>query len=210
VADKNSTSQDFNPKHRIVGAIVLVLLAVIILPMVLKDNMPAVSEAPVPEAPTPDTRVVVTPVTPEAPQTSASEPVVIKTIPSLVAPPASPAPQADSPAATDAAAPAAEPAVAPVPDSAAKPAKSPAPSVAAVKKGWIVQLGVFGQTDNATRMKDDLKRHGYSVSFDRITLDKGQGVRVRVGPYASESEARAALARIQKDTGIKGVVRAYP
>ena len=204
MVDKNDTSHDFNPKHRIVGAIVLVALAVIFLPMLLKDDMPTVSDVPVPEVPTPDTRVVVTPVTPTTPEAPPSEQVV-KTIPSLVAPPI--APIRPTPPGAEPAAPA--PAPAPVSETPAKPVKAPEPAVV-VKKGWIVQLGVFSQTDNATRMKDDLKRHGYSATFDKISLDKGQGVRVRVGPYPSESEARSALARIQKDTGIKGVVRVYP
>ena len=37
-----------------------------------------------------------------------------------------------------------------------------------------------------------------------------QGVRVRVGPYSNEAQARTAQARIQRELGIKGVVRAYP
>ena len=59
-------------------------------------------------------------------------------------------------------------------------------------------------------MQENLARHGYAPQLDKIALNQGQGVRVRVGPYSHEAQARTAQARIQRELGIKGVVRAYP
>src|SRR5436309_2142929 len=67
----------FNPRHRIAGAIILVSLAVIFVPMLLDDSTPPkemrpLTEIPARDAPVSETRVVVTPVA--APDTFSSAP----------------------------------------------------------------------------------------------------------------------------------------
>ncbi len=210
MADKQETSQDFNPKHRVVGAIILVALAVILVPLILHDRAPPAPTQPTAEMPAPDTRLVVTPLTPVPLPENAPAPTTIKTIPSLAAP-ATPA-AGNQPAAatreTDTEGASASIGDTPLPSKA--PTKPSSPTTTAVGKGWIVQVGAFSHTDNAARLKESLVRHGYAPALDKISLNKGQGVRVRVGPYTSEADARAAQARIQRELDIKGVVRAYP
>jgi DedD protein len=202
VADKQDTSQDFNPKHRVVGAIILVVLAVILVPWILRDRAPSTPPQPTADAPAPDTRLVVTPLTPVPLTDKPPAPVTVKTIPSLVAP--------ATPAASETGAVTASISDAPLPGKpAVKSPSKPSPATA-LGKGWIVQVGAFSHTDNAKRLKESLVRHGYAPELDKIALNPGQGVRVRVGPYATEADARAAQARIQRELGIKGVVRAYP
>ncbi len=208
MADKQDASQDFNPKHRVVGAIILVVLAVILVPLILRDRAPSEPIPPTAEMPAPDSRVVVTPLTP-VPLPDNSAPTAIKTIPSLVAsvtpPPAAVTHNQAEP--TQTASPAEVSATSP-PSKA--PSKPNAPSKVVLAKGWIVQVGAFSHTNNATRLKENLVRHGYAPELDKISINQGQGVRVRVGPYPREAEARTAQARIQRELGIKGVVRAYP
>lgn len=79
-----------------------------------------------------------------------------------------------------------------------------------VNQGWIVQVGAFSDVDNASRLKEKLVRHGYAPGLDKIAVNRNQVVRVRVGPYGSEAEARTVLSRIQQELGVKGVVRVYP
>lgn len=212
MADKQDTSQDFNPKHRVVGAIILVVLAVILVPLILHDRAPPAPTQPTAEMPAPDTRLVVTPLTPvPLPENSSSAPTAIKTIPSLAAAITTPAAGNQPASATREPAAATENAsVSDTPLPGKAPAKSSALHSTAVGKGWIVQVGAFSHADNATRLKENLVRHGYAPALDKISLNKGQGVRVRVGPYTSEADARTAQARIQREMGIKGVVRAYP
>ena len=210
MTDEQAPTHDFNPKHRVVGAIILVCVAVVALPLILSDRAVAPPTQPVAEVPTPDTRVVVTPITP-VPLPSNAPPATVKTIPSLVTPTA-PAPSSSAPSANSAVAsnptPSRNGASAPVtPSSVPAVAASAKP---AVTKGWIVQVGAFSDTDNANRLKENLVRHGYAPELDKIALNKTQVVRVRVGPYGSEAEARATLGRIQRELSVKGVVRAYP
>ncbi len=205
MADRQDTSQEFNPKHRVVGAVILVALAVILVPLILHDRAPPAPAPPAAQTPEADTRLVVTPLTPVPLPDNAPAPTAIKTIPSLVAPPAPAgnAPAADTGITTQAS-------LGSTPPPSLPSARPTPPPKAAPDKGWIVQLGAFSHTDNAKRMKENLVRHGYAPQLDKISLNQGQGVRVRVGPYKSEDEARTAQARIQRELNIKGVVRAYP
>lgn len=192
--------QGFNPKHRIIGAIVLVALAVIFVPMILDDRPPPKSTQQINEIPTPDTKIVVTPVIPDiaAPNIAPAKP-----IPSISAQPEAPPP-------------APKPVIKPELEkpAAALVQKAPTPKApaanASAKSGWVVQLGAFSNPDNAQRLQKKLKQHGYTAVLDNITLDKGRGVRVLVGPYVSNDEAKSIQARIQSQAGVKGVVLAYP
>jgi DedD protein len=200
VADKDDPSRDFNPKHRIVGAIILVALAVIFVPMILSERAPPDPDGRLIEVPSPDTRVVVTPVVPPEPDPEAG---AVKTIPPMlpVQPTAAPEPE------TPAAAPEPPP---PPPATTAKP-EPPKPKPApAVTSGYVVQLGAFSDADNAQRLATQLREHGYAPKLDSVSVDGKRATRVRVGPYRSKDEASAAQARIHKDIGTQGVVLSYP
>ncbi|HEX9625807.1 MAG TPA: SPOR domain-containing protein [Acidiferrobacterales bacterium] len=201
MADKDDPSRDFNPKHRIVGAIILVALAVIFVPMILSERVPQDPDARPAVVPSPETRVVVTPVVPPEPDPE-SEPV--KTIPPMmpVQPQTVPESEPDAPA------PAAAPPPPPVTTAKPEPAKpKPAPVVTA---GYVVQLGAFSDADNAQRLAAELREHGYAPKLDSVNVDGKRATRVRVGPYRSKEEASRVQARIQKETGNKGVVLSYP
>ena len=62
---------------------------------------------------------------------------------------------------------------------------------------YIVQVASFGAQDNANRLATTLRGYGYSVALDSIKSDVGLLHRVRVGPYATESEADSAVGRLQ-------------
>jgi cell division septation protein DedD len=59
-----------------------------------------------------------------------------------------------------------------------------------------VQVASFGSTGNAKRLAETLRDSGYAVLTDKVSSDVGTLHRVRVGPYASESEANAAVTRL--------------
>lgn len=184
--DNNSSRKDFNPKHRIVGAIVLVSLAVIFVPMLLdKHDAAPVSPAVVQltQIP-PQNEVMVADVTASPPP---------------VAAPAHPSPVTVAP-------------VAAVPTTPVTPASAPAARTIPVAargggKGWFVQVGTFAQSRNAEQIAHRLKARGYPVNLEQVALADGRGLRVRVGPYEHKDQARKAQADIQHKVGVHGDVR---
>jgi len=176
---------EFNPKHRVLGAIVVVSLAVIFVPMILdRRDAPADGNTP-PPAQTGATKVVVTPVRPEPRQETP------KAETATVAPPA--------PASLTTPAPGAKPAAKPAD---AKPSEP--------KPGWAVQVGTFSNTANAARIEEQLKKNGHAVKVERVAFNGGNAVRIRVGPFRDKALATKAQGQIQKQTGVAGAVVSYP
>lgn len=178
-------------KHRLVGAAVLVLAAVIFVPMLLQedDEPPAPGPRLLPSQPMEESDARVVPLDggstapasgPDLPvdaPASAPEPVAGK----MAQPPAA---KAVSPP------PAKAPAPAPVVDSATK---------------FAVQLGSFSKADNAKGLRDRLRAKGYTA----FVKSAGAVTRVYVGPQPSRAEAEKELARLLADTKLKGIVVKY-
>jgi DedD protein len=199
MTDKDS-SHNFNPKHRIIGAVVIVALTVIFVPWILGEPQPpAQSRVPEPndvpepaaEASTSENKVAITVVTPpvagsanDVPPASVTlaQPAVAKEPPKVVE--SRPAAVATKPATT---------------------AKA-----TTVTNGWIVQVGTFSNTENASRVEQKLRSLGQPVKAERVNISGGKAVRVRVGPFADKNVAVKAQDRIQKEMGIQVVVLSYP
>lgn len=184
-----SDSRNFDPKHRIIGAVIVVSLAVIFVPMILdRREAPAeltsVDKVSAPAAEAGERKVVVTPVRPELPR-------------------ATPRAEKSSTAPSPSASPAPPAAVARAPVKPAEPKST-------VKNGWVVQVGTFTNSTNATRLEEQLKKHGHTVRVERVALDRGNAVRLRVGPFRDKPLAVKAQGQIQKQVGVQGVVLAYP
>jgi dihydrofolate synthase/folylpolyglutamate synthase len=221
MAERKQSEDEFNPRHRIVGAIVLVALAVIILPMLLSERPPETGDGNAARGgAAPETRIVMTPVAPlgEKPA-STSKPAaagmpeapsaVAKTVVVPVEPVTPLPPSTTAPSPPDGPLPEAKPAPEPKPAAEAKTAKAAAPArtTTSAEKGWLVQVGAFSQPDNAKRLHEKLRQKGYAAILDPPNPEKGKTVRVEVGPYKDAAAARTAQARIQSEFGIKGVVR---
>jgi len=208
--------REFNPRHRIMGAIVLVSLAVIFVPMVLEDR-PArepVAEQSM-EIPGKDSRLFVSKITPI--DTSSSEPVAAAPVPpppteGARAPEPSPAPHKEEPPAKEAIK---EPAGKP---SAQTPRQaSEVPAVASEKtakaapaEAWAVRVGTFSQRQNALRVASRLKAAGFEAKTERLNANGRQVTRVWLGPLATREEAVHLQTRILKKTGQEGFVVSYP
>lgn len=86
-------------------------------------------------------------------------------------------------------------------------AKAPAEDLATVGSapGFYINVGLFADESNARKAQSRLLNEGLPAF--RQTLDGAQGtrVRVRVGPYASRSQAEAAAATV-KTLGLEAVV----
>jgi DedD protein len=215
MAEKDSEPTAFNPKHRIIGAIVLVALAVILVPLVLDEREPpsdlkGISEIPARQSnlAATETKVVVTPVanlanpekngpnqTPtdstKTPATSPAETTVVETQPETPAEPAEKSKTAK-------------------PKTQAKASEAEKTKAAVPAKGWIVQVGVYSNADNAARVSEKLKSHGLAVTAESVKIEGGKAMRLRVGPYRERAAALKAQAQIQKEVGVQGMVLAYP
>jgi len=80
-----------------------------------------------------------------------------------------------------------------------------APKPAAVGEEWAVQVGSFSNKENAGRLARDLEKLGYDVFIDRATSGGKTWHRVRIGPVASKSDAEALAGRL-KAAGQTGTV----
>lgn len=220
---------DKGMKQRMVGALVLVALAVIFLPMLFtrEDEMRQV-QVDAPQAPAmpslPQVQVETIQVPEQQPVTDMSEqpPVVVdeSTAPASapsqpIAPAPSAAPQAQAPAVKPVApAPAAKvetrPAATPAPAPAASAAKPVAPSkidANGLPVSWSIQLASLSNRTGADNLQKTLRSQGYNAY---IRSADGMN-RVYVGPLIERAEAERLRDVINRQHKLKGfVVRFQP
>jgi len=196
-------------KQRMVGASVLIALAVIILPMLLGGR---------PEGETQQTRKIELPAQPpelsfetrrypigeqgleqqeKKDQSTLDDPV--RQLPA----PKVPASKVDKPDGVDSTVGKPgidEPAATPVVTGTAPVQLENSPDTGR----FVVQVASFGALDNANKLSATLRSNGYSVITYSVKSEVGVLHRVRVGPYASEAEAnRTAIDLESKIRGVK-------
>lgn len=57
---------------------------------------------------------------------------------------------------------------------------------------WVVQLGSFGNSDNARRLRDQVREKGYGSHLQEVVRGDTTLTRVFSGPFASKAEAESA------------------
>lgn len=202
-------------KERIIGATVLVAVAVLVVPVFL-DGPPSdeeiVSErVPLPGQSEQKTQTVVL-------DRDRDEPV-----PAQVEP--QPQPEADIEAETETAP--SQPSAAPPEEQTEPPVtvaeavrdtEPPAPERAAPAATqattsttgmWAVQVGAFSTADRANTVAAELRKQGFAAFLSQLQTDAGQLHRVRVGPQKDRQAAEAMAARLQK-AGHDGKVLPHP
>jgi cell division septation protein DedD len=91
---------------------------------------------------------------------------------------------------------------------AAEPARPTRPAAADV--GFAVQLGAFGNTADANKLRDRARASGFSAFVEQVRTDKGMLNRVRIGPVVSRAEADQLKTQVAAKLGIDGIVRPHP
>lgn len=71
---------------------------------------------------------------------------------------------------------------------------------------WVVQLGSFGSDENASRLSEKVREKGYSSHLQRITRGDTQLTRVFSGPFAEKAEAEKAKQALDKAFGLNSLV----
>lgn len=217
---------DFLLKQRLVGAAVLVALAVIFIPMLLEgpDRNLVPEMAPLPE-----------PADVEIGQPLERFPQAGE-IPDQ---PALSVVQADAGAATDSGSenpaqegadsePLALPeeevasdAMAAAPEAPAAVSVAQRPVAAPVTGGeegkpqgalgsWVVQVGSFSSEQNALRLRDRLRKDNFATQVEKVVVDGKTHFRVRVGPYLERAEAEQDEKKLAAGFDLKGRVLSYP
>jgi DedD protein len=74
---------------------------------------------------------------------------------------------------------------------------------------WAVQLGSFGNQENAEKLATDLKKLGFAAFRSQLSTDSGKLHRVRVGPQKDRESAEAVAEQLSK-AGQKGQVVPHP
>jgi len=75
---------------------------------------------------------------------------------------------------------------------------------------WIIQAASFANLDNASALVTKLKKVGHKAFRREVTNGKGKLThRIFVGPYIEKSRAAKALPQVNKLTASKGILLAY-
>jgi DedD protein len=215
-------------KERIIGAIVLVVLVILVVPVFL-DGPPADSEVRSERVPLPgqDEQKVQTVVldrnrTEPVPSPGGSTaPDVPEPVPQKPQAESDPEPSAES-AGADTTSQPDEPAVESEPAAAiAEPDREPAAekvpppkpvteTAATSSTGmFAVQLGSFSSKENAEKLAAELRKQGFAAFLSQLDTGSGQLHRVRVGPQKDRQAAEAMASRLQK-AGHNGQVVPHP
>ncbi|MDT8403382.1 SPOR domain-containing protein [Sulfuriflexus sp.] len=202
---------DINLKQRLVGAVVLVSLAVIFIPMILDGRDPTVNyitKSNIPPKPERDFVSRVIPLNPSP----VPQPELLSEAPAVET-----GLQVDDtpPAETDTETPAEAPA-------APKPVAKPKPEAVVAAKpeivvkpktglsAWAVQVGSFSSKENAYALRDKLRKQGFTVFVDTIYSKDTPVFRVRVGPEIKREQADALQAKLAKQLKARPIVVQHP
>lgn len=205
-------------KQRLIGAVVLVALAVIFLPMLLTGPVdrgqvsvpveipPKPQVQPSSQLPQPDDETASRP----PPSSITQAPTPVDEAGAAAGSEAEPEATASEPAA-DGAEPAASTAQSEDAEQQTGATETPEagaeePESVPEQGGFAVQVGGFRNRSNALGLRDRLRDRGYTVYVDQTEWKGGPLYRVRVGPVISESEAESLKSRLAREQELSGIV----
>lgn len=71
---------------------------------------------------------------------------------------------------------------------------------------WVVQLGSFGSADNARNLRNKVREKGYNSHLQEVTRGDAELTRVFSGPFAEKAEAEKAKQVLDKAFGLNSLV----
>lgn len=186
-------------KQRLVGAAVLVLLAVIFIPMILdRPSEPEVRIEHPKLPPRSETEFSSRVVPLSEPETTLVETERKRRAAARPAEPSEPpAAAAESPAM----------------EVKTAPAPAPEPKVPPAESGptaWAIQLGSFSSAQNASALRDRLRKMGYVAFIETARVDGKEITRVFVGPELARERAGELVKKLKAETDLKGMIVQYP
>jgi len=199
-------------KQRIIGALVLVSLAVIFVPMMFDEphseretsSIQIPEEPPFPEVEMPE------PETTEPPEYRLEEmdPAPVNDSVAQAPEPTKPPESTEAPEPPETTQPAepSGPAEAPQSEQSAQNEPVSAEFTRSLEGAWVVQLGSFGSEENARRLRAQVREKGYSSHLQRVTRGGTELTRVFSGPFAEKAEAERAKQTLDKAFGLNSLV----
>ncbi len=189
-------------RRRLVGAVALVLLMIIVLPMILQDRTAkAPKQDVVVSIPSLDQKlesepIAPAPIQPVAPATEVSPPEVTAEAKPVEAPVTTnqPSPSVAVPAKAEQ-----------VKTELAKTEPAKAETKAAASGNYFVQIGVFSDPEKVKQMQEKLSAKGLKSIDELIDTAKGKKTRLRVGPFEAKKDAESAMDKI-KSLGLTGMI----
>ena len=204
-------------KQRLIGAVVLVALAVIFIPMMLKGPVDrGTVNVPIEIPPRPNM--------PVSGQTPAEGDRMAQQTPTPVYGENATAPADNTPSTQDSATETDETPGPTKPEPAAAPAQQPVSSAkptesAPTRKSepvatktppelaeWAVQVGSFRNKPNALGLRDQLRKKGYDAYVDEVKLDGKPLYRLRVGPVAKRPKAEELAHKLKSEEKMNALV----
>lgn len=195
-------------KQRLVGAVVLVSLAVIFIPMLLdggeRTSMPMFGSN-IPDKPDYTFEPLDIPLQPVT--------TVAESRPQLIDKPEDPVPgKAAEPQEKPKVAEATPPAVPRTNKETVVSGAKPDASVPTAKPdqvAWVVQVGSFSQSTNALALRDKLRAKGFTAFVEKLKTNGDTIYRVRIGPELNKTKADQERQRLQRVMGMKGIVMGH-
>lgn len=194
-------------KQRLLGAVVLIALAIIFLPMLFSGSAPkqesVTSNMEIPPQPTREfeTRVL----TVDAASKDASRPPVaqarvaepVASVDTGIPPRVEALPESTAPVTP--VEPSLPASTMPAPE---KPATVEQQAAGTAADGrYLVHLGVYAAAGNASDLVTQLKKSGFRAFVESVDFNGKPAKRVRVGPFSDRAEAEAARIRIKQIRG---------
>ena len=183
-------------RQRLIGAVVLVLLLVVFVPMLLDSEPHPARDTPSTTIPPRDkVQPLPAPVAaPPAVATDAAKPEAAKPdAPKVAAAVVAPIPARDTPVAKEAA--------------PARPAAAAASTPPL--EGFVVQVGAFRDEAKLKQARSKLEAAGVPHYTERLDSKAGALTRLRAGPFATREQAEAAQAAIRR-AALEGKVMSLP
>ncbi len=189
-------------KQRLVGAVVLVSLAVIFIPMLLdsgkQGGMPLFSSN-IPDKPDYKFEPLDIPLEPVK-SIEGDKPVLVE----KPEPKSRTKPVSEKEKQSAAAKSIEKPLV--VKSEPAPEPKKPAKA----QNAWVVQVGSFSSSANAIKLRDKLRAKGFTAFVEKLDeADSAVVYRVRVGPELKREIAESLREKLQKQMKLKGIVMGY-
>lgn len=186
-------------KQRIIGALIIVSLAVIFLPMLFDEPHQARKEQVLEVPSQPDME----PVTIEQPQEpevtdSVDAPDIPMADEGRIARDEGPAKASEDPAPSQKA-----------PDTSSRVQQDPKVQKeedGALRGAWLVRLGSFSKRSNALRLRDKIREQGMDAHSQTVENSKGTYTRVFAGPFVDEDKAQSAREQLEAEFDLKAMV----
>ena len=192
--------EDKRLKQRLIGAVVLVSLGVIFIPMLLKG--PDSLDAP-----------IFTSNIPQQPEQRKTEIIPLKPLPPrpanipITAIPVEVEMERPKPEASAKAEQPLQPRADVSPEPEATRLTTPIlDRPASDLSGWAVQVGSFSSKKNALRLQKRLRDKSYRAFVEAYQAKNGTRYRVRIGPELTSAKAKQLAARLKEEMGIDGLV----